>query len=196
LYRGYPGSSKFGGKDFWFRHNGKGEGGRWASSETWQFGIALGHSPLDIKGTPHRIHHAAELSQHPVTGVLDNPPTVLGDLGIDEGAQMVLELGVRPFFIQASQPTVSSHIGRQDGGEPSLSFGGQGSLRHGWRQSTPLPARARCLSGKTASAMNHQFELGRAGIVLVSSVAPPAFCGMTTSWNHINRSRFPAPQRP
>jgi hypothetical protein len=66
----------------------------------------------------------------------------------------------------------------------------------GGEQSTPLPARARCLSGKTASAMNHQFELGRAGIVLVSSVAPPAFCGMTTSWNHINRSRFPAPQRP
>ena len=49
------------------------------------------------------------------------------------------------------------------------------------------------MSGRTASAMNHRFELGRAGIVLVSSIAPPAFCGMTTSWTHIDRSRLPAP---
>src|SRR6266516_3448575 len=57
--------------------------------------VALGHSPLDIKGTTHRVHNAAELGQQPVAGVLDNSPTVLSNLGVDEGAQVILELGVR-----------------------------------------------------------------------------------------------------
>jgi hypothetical protein len=56
----------------------------------------LGHAALDIESTPDRIHHAAELSEQPISGVLDDPPTVLSDLGIDERAQMVLEPGVRP----------------------------------------------------------------------------------------------------
>jgi hypothetical protein len=45
---------------------------------------------------------------------------MLSDLRIDEGAQMILELCVRPFFIHAGQPAVAGHIGRQDSGEPSF----------------------------------------------------------------------------
>jgi len=91
-------------------------------------GIALGHAALDIDGTPDRVHYAAELSQQPISGVLDNPPTVLGYLGIDEGAQVVLELGVRALFVHAGQPAVSSHVCRQDGCEPSFyALDGQGT---------------------------------------------------------------------
>jgi hypothetical protein len=40
---------------------------------------------------------------------------VFGDLGIDEGAQVILELLVRSFLVQAGQAAVASHISRQDG---------------------------------------------------------------------------------
>jgi len=36
----------------------------------------------------HRIHYTAELSQHPVAGVLDNSPAMFGHFGIDEKAQV------------------------------------------------------------------------------------------------------------
>jgi hypothetical protein len=44
---------------------------------------------------------------------------VLTDLRIDEGAQVILELGVCSFLIQAAQAAVSSHICRKNGDEPS-----------------------------------------------------------------------------
>jgi hypothetical protein len=80
----------------------------------WYVGIAFQHAPLDIKRTAHRVHDAAELSQQPISGVLDDPPTVLTDLRIDERAQMALELDVRALFVQTGQAAVPSHIGRQD----------------------------------------------------------------------------------
>src|SRR5262245_11820263 len=61
----------------------------------WHLGITLRHAPLDIDGATHRINYATELSQQPIAGVLDDPATVLSDLGIDKRAQMVLELCVR-----------------------------------------------------------------------------------------------------
>jgi len=109
----------------------------------WHLGIALGHSALDIKSAANRVHYAAELSQQSISGVLDDPPTVLSDLGIDERAQMVLKPGVRPFFVQAGQPAVTGYIGRENGSEPSLyTLGGQGCTPGVRRQSTPLAARA------------------------------------------------------
>jgi hypothetical protein len=93
----------------------------------WRTLIAADHR------TAHRVHNAAELGQHPVAGVLDNPPTVLGDLGIDKKAQVVLELRVRALFVHAGQPAVTSHIRRQDGCEPSLyPLGGQGCSPAPW----------------------------------------------------------------
>jgi len=71
---------------------------------------------LDIESTANRIHNAAELSQQPVASVLDKPPTVLSDFRIDKRAQVALEMGVSALFVEASQPAVASHIGRQDGG--------------------------------------------------------------------------------
>ena len=67
----------------------------------WHVGVALRHATLNIDGTAHRVHDAVELGQQPIAGVLDDPPTVLRDLGIDEGTQMVLELDVRGLFIEA-----------------------------------------------------------------------------------------------
>jgi hypothetical protein len=93
----------------------------------WHAGVALRHATLDIEGTAHRVHYAAELGQQPISGLLDNPAAVFGNLRVDKRAQMVLELGVRAFLIQASQPAIASHIGRQDGCKPSLyPLGGQG----------------------------------------------------------------------
>jgi hypothetical protein len=65
-------------------------------------GIALGHPALDIKSAAHCVHYAAKFSQHPVSGVLDDPATVFGDLGIDKSAQMGLKLDVRALFVHAS----------------------------------------------------------------------------------------------
>jgi len=78
------------------------------------------HAALNIESTPHRIDYTAELSQHPVAGVLDNPSTVLSNFGFDQGAQMLNESGVRPLLVQTNQPAIPSHIGRQDGCGPSL----------------------------------------------------------------------------
>jgi hypothetical protein len=68
----------------------------------WHLCIALGHPALDIKRAAHCVHYAAKLSQQPIAGVFDNTAAVFGNLGIDKGAQMVLELDVRALFIQAS----------------------------------------------------------------------------------------------
>jgi hypothetical protein len=52
----------------------------------WHPGIALGHPAPDIKSAAHCVHYAAKLSQHPVSGILDDPATVFGNLRIDKSA--------------------------------------------------------------------------------------------------------------
>jgi hypothetical protein len=37
---------------------------------------------------------------------------MFADLGINKDTQMFLQLDVRAFFVRASQPAVSGHIGR------------------------------------------------------------------------------------
>ena len=77
--------------------------------------------------TAQRTDDAAELGQHPIPGVLDDPATVFGDLRIDERTQMILQLEVRAFFVRAGKPAVAGHIGRQDGGQaPLYTLCGQG----------------------------------------------------------------------
>jgi hypothetical protein len=83
-------------------------------------GIAFRHAPLDLDSTAHRIHYTTELSQQPIPGVLNHPPAVFSYLRIDKGAQVILELGVCPFLIQAGQAAVASHVCRQDGRETAL----------------------------------------------------------------------------
>ncbi len=81
-------------------------------------GIASGHALLDIDRTTHGIHSAAEFSQHPVSGVLDDPPTILRDLRIHDGRKVFPELDVRPLFVQAGQAAVPCHVGCQNRREP------------------------------------------------------------------------------
>src|SRR5262249_32885462 len=81
-------------------------------------GIAL--SPLDIDSASHRVDDTAELGQQPVADVLDDAPSVFGDLRINYGAEVILELGVCSFLVQRRKPTVTSDIRRQDSCETSL----------------------------------------------------------------------------
>src|SRR5262249_20118282 len=82
--------------------------------------VTLGHIALDIERATHRVNNAGELGQQAVASVLDNPPAVLSDLGINEGAQVILELGVRSLFVLPGQTAVASHICGQDGGQFTL----------------------------------------------------------------------------
>src|SRR5205823_3332990 len=72
---------------------------------------------LNIESTAYCVHDTAKLSQHPVAGILDNAPMVLRDFGINEDAQMVLELGMRAFLVQSGQPGIARYIGGQNGGK-------------------------------------------------------------------------------
>jgi hypothetical protein len=108
----------------------------------WHIGVSLSHAPLDIDGTTHRIHYAAELCQQPISGVLDDPTTVLSDLGIDQGAQVVGEPDVRPLFIQAGQAAIASDISREDSGKASLyTLDSQGDLPLNYRDHTTALAQ-------------------------------------------------------
>jgi hypothetical protein len=45
--------------------------------------VAVDHPALDLDGTANRIHHAAELGEHAVTGILYDAPAMLFDLRFD-----------------------------------------------------------------------------------------------------------------
>ena len=45
--------------------------------------LTVDHSSLELHGASHRIHHARELGQQAVAGVLYDPATVLLDLRIN-----------------------------------------------------------------------------------------------------------------
>jgi hypothetical protein len=83
-------------------------------------GIARGHTALNFDSATYRIDNTAELHQHAVAGVLNDPSTVFGDFGFDERAKMVLQLDVCALLVAAHEPAVSGHISREDGGQPSL----------------------------------------------------------------------------
>jgi hypothetical protein len=66
-----------------------------------QAGVAFGHPPLDINGTAHSVDNAREVSEHPIASTFNDPPSVWVDLGADEDMQMLLQLEVGPFLVQA-----------------------------------------------------------------------------------------------
>src|SRR5229473_3655081 len=84
------------------------------------FGIAHGHTALNFDSATQRIHDAAELRQHAVASVFNNPPAVFGDFGFDERAKMALQLEVCGLLVDAHEPAVAGDISRKNGGEPSL----------------------------------------------------------------------------
>ncbi len=93
-------------------------------------GIAFLHPALKLDPTAQGVHHARELHEHAVAGRLDDPAPVLGDLEIYEGSAVGLELREGAFLVDAHEAAVASHIGCQNGREPSLhAFAGQAPLR-------------------------------------------------------------------
>jgi hypothetical protein len=51
--------------------------------------VAFGHAALNVECATQRVHDAAELDQHAVTGGVDHPPAVLGNAGIENDVQML-----------------------------------------------------------------------------------------------------------
>ena len=80
-------------------------------------GVGLGHASLDLGSTPDGIHNTGKFRQEPVAGVLYDPAPVLGDLGIDQLAEVRLEVFVGAFFVRAHQARVPGHVGGEDRGE-------------------------------------------------------------------------------
>jgi hypothetical protein len=76
----------------------------------WYLGIAPGHPSLNVKSAAHCVHHASKLGQQSISGMLDDPAAMFGNLGVDNGAEMVLKLGVGALLVHAGQPAVAGHI--------------------------------------------------------------------------------------
>src|SRR5262245_7010293 len=77
-------------------------------------GIALGHTALNVNGAAHCIDHADELYQHPITGRLDDPTAMFGDLGIDQFLAMRFELAQRSLFVDAHEPAITGNVACPD----------------------------------------------------------------------------------
>ena len=80
-------------------------------------GIAVDHPALNLGGAAHRVDDAGEFRQHAVAGGLDDPAVMLGDLRIDQLAEMRLEPFVRAFLVGAHQARIARHIGGEDRGK-------------------------------------------------------------------------------
>ena len=83
-------------------------------------GIALEHAALNVDGAAHGIDHADIFHQHPVTGRLDDPASVLGDLGVDELLAMRFELAQRALFIDAHQPAIAGNVACPNRSQPAI----------------------------------------------------------------------------
>src|SRR6516164_1283016 len=81
--------------------------------------VAVGHCPLHLDGTTHRVNHARELRQEAVAGVLYDQAPVLPDLRIDQLPEMGLEPFVGPLLIRPHQPRIPGDISGEDCGETS-----------------------------------------------------------------------------
>jgi hypothetical protein len=77
-------------------------------------GIALGHATLHVHGAAHRIDHAGELQQQAIAGGLDDPATVLGDLGVNKLPPVVLQSRQGGAVVAAHEQGIAHHIGRYD----------------------------------------------------------------------------------
>lgn len=83
-------------------------------------GVALGHLPLDIDSTAHRVDDAGKLNKDAVARRLDDAPAMFCDLRIGDGASVALERSQGAFFIQAHQPRIARDIPRENGREAAL----------------------------------------------------------------------------
>src|SRR6516165_51181 len=70
--------------------------------------------PRWTSAAAHGTDDTGELSQEAVAGVLDDTAVVLGDLRIDQLAEMPLPAFVRTLLIGAHQPRIACDIGGED----------------------------------------------------------------------------------
>ena len=63
--------------------------------------LTVDHSSLELHGASHRIHHARELGQQAVAGVLYGAPSMLGDFRVHQLAEVRLQAFVRALLIGA-----------------------------------------------------------------------------------------------
>jgi hypothetical protein len=80
-----------------------------------------GHALLHLDGAPDRIDGTRKLQEQPVAHRLDRATAVFGDLGIDQIAQMGFQTRQRAVLVEPHQARVADHVGRDNGGQSSLS---------------------------------------------------------------------------
>jgi hypothetical protein len=80
-------------------------------------GLAVGHAALDFHSAPDGIHHALEVRQEAVAGVLDHAATMLGDLRFDQLLKVRFQPLVRPLLVRPHEARIARHVGGEDRGE-------------------------------------------------------------------------------
>src|ERR1700737_2832655 len=78
------------------------------------------HVALQLDRAAHRIYHARELDQQPITGRFHNAAAMLGDLGVRYFAAQRRQGRVRALLVLAHQPRIAGDIGRQYRRQPAL----------------------------------------------------------------------------
>src|SRR5262249_39202814 len=121
--------------------------------------LALDHPPLDLHGTSDGIHHARELGQEPVAGVLHDPAAVLRDRRIDQSAEVSFQALVRSLLICTHKARIARNIGGEDCGEAAdrghLSRGGRSNLTKCNAKTTPTLASRWPEDVQTSGAARH-----------------------------------------
>ena len=72
--------------------------------------VALRHAALHVDRAAHRIDDAREFHQQAVTGGLDDPAVVFGDLGIDKLPPVGLQRRQGAAVVRAHETRVAGHI--------------------------------------------------------------------------------------
>jgi hypothetical protein len=107
-----------------------------------RLGLALDHPPLDLDRAAHGVHHARELCQEPIAGVLNDATPVLRDLRLDQLSEVRLEPLVRSLLIRAHQSRVARDIDGEDCSKATDRGHVSPRDRLGLTKSTPKPAAA------------------------------------------------------
>ena len=71
-------------------------------------------------GTVNGLYGAGELDQEAVAHRLEEPPCVLGDLGLDDPRPQFFQLRQRSGLVAAHKLRVADHVGHQDSGKATL----------------------------------------------------------------------------
>jgi hypothetical protein len=79
-------------------------------------GLSIYHRTLDLNSAAHGIDDARELGKKAIAGVLDDAAPVLGDLRINQLAEMRPQAFVRTLLVGSHQPRIPRHVCGEDRG--------------------------------------------------------------------------------